>query len=146
MNKVILMGRLTKDPELRYTSNNNTAVCSFSLAVDRRFSKPGEEKQADFFNIVAWRNQAEFCSKYFTKGLKVVVVGSLQNRSWDDNEGKKRYITEVIADEVYFADSRKSEGAPSYRPAGPSGAASAAGAGQPDSGFYPMDEDDELPF
>ena len=148
MNKVILMGRLTKDPELRYTSVNNTAVCSFSLAVDRRFSKPGEEKQADFFNIVAWRKQAEFCSKYFTKGLRVAVVGSLQNRSWDDNEGKKHYITEVIADEAYFADGRRNEGdAPSYRPSGPAGAASVSGGGQPDSGgFYPMDEDDELPF
>jgi single-strand DNA-binding protein len=143
MNKVILMGRLTKDPELRYTSNNNTPVCSFTLAVDRRFSKQGEEKQADFFNIVAWRSQAEFCSKYFNKGLKVVVVGSLQNRSWDDNEGKKHYITEVIADEVYFAESRRSEGggAPAYRPQAPAG-----GDKQPDGGFYPMDEDDELPF
>jgi single-strand DNA-binding protein len=149
MNKVILMGRLTKDPELRYTSNNNTAVCSFTLAVDRRFSKQGEEKQADFFNVVAWRNQAEFCSKYFNKGLKVVVVGSLQNRSWDDNEGKKHYITEVIADEVYFAESRKSEGgAPSYRPSGSSGsgAGTPSAGGPSDGGFYPMDEDDELPF
>ncbi len=148
MNKVILMGRLTKDPELRYTSNNNTAVCSFSIAVDRRFSKQGEERQADFFNIVAWRNQAEFCSKYFNKGLRVVVVGSLQNRTWDDNEGKKHYITEVIADEVYFADSRKgSEGSANSRPSGPStGTASVSGGGQPDSGFYPIEEDDELPF
>lgn len=147
MNKVILMGRLTKDPELRYTSVNNTAVCSFSLAVDRRFSKPGEEKQADFFNIVAWRKQAEFCGKYFTKGLKVVVVGSLQNRSWDDNEGKKHYITEVIADEVYFAESRRNEGgAPSsFRPAGAPGAAASPGE-QPEGGFFPVDEDDQLPF
>ena len=146
MNKVILMGRLTKDPELRYTSNNNTAVCSFAIAVDRRFSKPGEEKKADFFNIVAWRNQAEFCSKYFTKGMKVVIVGSLQNRSWDDNEGKKHYITEVISDECYFAESRKSEGTSYYGPSGTSGAAPQTGGGQPEGGFYPMDEDDELPF
>lgn len=152
MNKVILMGRLTKDPELRYTSANNTALCSFSLAVDRRFTKPGEERQADFFNITAWRSQAEFCSKYFTKGLKVVVVGSLQNRTWDDNEGKKHYATDVVADEVYFAESRKSAegGASSYRPSGASGSAgssSPSGGGQPDGGgFYPMDEDDELPF
>lgn len=144
MNKVILMGRLTKDPELRYTSNNNTAVCSFSLAVDRRFSKPGEERKADFFNIVAWRNQAEFCSKYFTKGLRVVVVGNLQNRSWDDNDGKKHYITEVIADEVYFAESRKSEGGASFRPSGPTGTASSAGDSQ-NSDYYQTD-DDELPF
>lgn len=145
MNKVILMGRLTKDPELRYTSANNTALCSFSIAVDRRFSKPGEEKQADFFNITAWRNQAEFVSKYFTKGMKVVVVGSLQNRTWDDAEGKKHYATDVVGDEFYFAESRKSEGgAPSYRPSG--NAPSTSAGGQSDAGFYPMDEDDELPF
>jgi len=141
MNKVILMGRLTKDPELRYTSNNNTAVCSFSLAVDRRFSKPGEEKKTDFFNIVAWRNQAEFCSKYFTKGQRVVVVGNLQNRSWDDNEGRKHYITEVIAEEVYFADSRRNEGEASFRPSG----SASFGEPQPE-GYFPTDDDDELPF
>lgn len=142
MNKVILMGRLTKDPELRYTSANNTAVCSFTLAVDRKFSKPGEEKQADFIPIVAWRNTAEFCSKYFTKGLKVAVVGSMQTRNWDDNEGKKHYVTEVIADEAYFAESKKGEGMPmtAPRPAG-----GTAPAGQND-GFYPLDEDDDLPF
>lgn len=140
MNKVILMGRLTKDPELRYTNNNNTAVCSFTLAVDRRFAKQGEERQADFFPVVAWRNQAEFCSRYFTKGLKVVVVGSLQTRSWDDTEGKKHYVTEVIAEETYFAESKKAEGAtPSQKPAG------GPGGGQSD-GFFPMNEDDELPF
>ena len=139
MNKVILMGRLTKDPELRYTNNNNTAVCSFTLAVDRRFTKQGEERQADFFPVVAWRNQAEFCSKYFTKGLKIVVVGSLQTRSWDDTEGKKHYVTEVIAEETYFAESKKSEGAPSQKPAGGSG-------GGQNDGFFPMNEDDELPF
>ena len=147
MNKVILMGRLTKDPELRYTSTNNTAVCSFSLAVDRRFVRAGEERQADFFNIVAWRKQAEFCSKYFTKGLKVVVVGNLQNRFWDDNEGKRRYITEVITDEVYFAESRRSESsASSYSPPGSADTGSTSGGGQPEGGFYPLDEDDELPF
>ncbi len=146
MNKVILMGRLTKDPEIRYTATNNTAKCNFSLAVDRRFTKQGEEKQADFFNIVAWEKQAEFCSKYFTKGLKVVVVGRLQNRSWDDNEGKKRYITEVVAEECYFAESRRNEGATSFRPAEPVGAASSSSGGQQDSGFYQMDDDDELPF
>ena len=85
MNKVILMGRLTKDPELRYT-NNNLAVCSFTLAVDKGFAKQGEEKQADFIPIVAWDKQAEFCSKYFTKGRQVAVVGRMQVRTWDDNE------------------------------------------------------------
>jgi len=147
MNKVILMGRLTKDPELRYTSTNNTPVCTFTLAVDRRFVREGEERQTDFFNIVAWRKQAEFCSKYFTKGQKVVVVGSLQNRTWDDSEGRRHYITEVITDEVYFADSRRSDsGVSAFRAPGPGGTGPDYDADQPEGGFYPLDEDDELPF
>jgi len=146
MNKVILMGRLTKDPELRYTASSNIPRCTFSLAVDRRFSKPGEEKQTDFFNIVAWRSTAEFCSKYFTKGQRVVVVGSLQNRSWDDADGRKHYVTEVIADEVYFADSRRTEGGSPYSPAGAQGFVPASAEGTDDDvGFFPADDDD-LPF
>ena len=135
MNKVILMGRLTKDPELKYTASN-VPKCSFTLAVDRRFSKPGEEKQCDFFNVVSWQKQAEFCGKYFAKGLKIVIVGRLENRSWDDNEGKKHYITEVIAEEAEFAESKK---AVSDRPLSQSN----------DGGFNPtadVDADDELPF
>lgn len=133
MNKVILMGRLTKDPELKYLANG-TAKCSFALAVDRRFNKPGEEKKSDFFNIVAWKNQAEFCSKYFAKGQKVVVVGSLQNRSWDGTDGKKQHLTEVVTDECYFAESKKAD-----RPLSQS----------TDYSFAPsadVDSDDELPF
>jgi single-strand DNA-binding protein len=146
MNKVILMGRLTKDPELRYTASSNIPKCTFTIAVDRRFARQGEEKQADFFNIVAWRNQAEFCSKYFAKGLRVLVVGSLQNRSWDDNEGKKRYVTEVVVDEVYFADSRRGEGGPAYSQPGASGFVPASAAGpDEDVGFFQTDDDD-LPF
>ncbi len=103
LNKVILMGRLTKDPEMRSTTSGIN-VASFSIAVDRNFSK---EKQTDFFNIVAWRSTADFVSKYFRKGQLVAVSGSLQNRSWDDAEGKKRYITEVIAEEVHFAESKR---------------------------------------
>lgn len=109
MNKVILMGRLTKEPELRYVTTNNTPVCTFTLAVDKKFKKQGEERQADFIPIVTWRNQAEFCSKYFVKGMRVAVVGSLQTRSYDDNEGVKRYITEVVADEAHFADGKKGQ-------------------------------------
>lgn len=106
MNKVILMGRLTRDPEVRYTQTSNTLVASFSLAVNRRFVRQGEERQADFFNIVAWGKQGEFCSKYFKKGQQVGVVGRLQTRSWDDDKGR-HYITEVVAEEVYFADSKR---------------------------------------
>ncbi len=140
MNKVVLMGRLTKDPELRYTSGNNTAVCSFTLAVNKRFSKQGEEKQADFFNIVAWEKNAEFCGKWFEKGRQVSVIGRLQNRTWDDNEGKKHYITEIVAEECYFADSKKSEGGNNYQKPSAGG-----NEGQSD-GFYPLDGEDELPF
>jgi single-strand DNA-binding protein len=137
MNKVILMGRLTRDPEVRYT-NSNMAVCRFTLAVDRGYVKPGEERQADFIPIVTFDKQAEFCSKYFTKGLQVAIVGRIQVSSWDDNEGKKRYTTEVIASETFFADSKRSDG--SAKPQGQQQTT------QPSDGFYPLEEDDELPF
>ena len=107
MNKDIVMGRLTRDPEVRYTQTNNTLVCNYSLAVNRRFARQGEERQADFFNIVAWGKTGEFCSKYFKKGQQVGVIGRLQTRSWDDDNGQKHYATEVVAEEVYFADSRR---------------------------------------
>lgn len=110
MNKVILMGRLTRDPEVRYTQTSNTLVASFSLAVNRRFVKQGEERQADFINIVAWGKQGEFCSKYFKKGQQVGVIGRIQTRNWDDDKGQKHYVTEVIAEETYFADSKRAEG------------------------------------
>ena len=107
MNKVILMGRLTRDPEVRYTQTNNTLVASFSLAVNRRFVRQGEERQADFINIVAWSKLGEFCSKYFKKGQQVGIIGRIQTRTWDDDNGVKHYVTEGIAEEAYFADSKK---------------------------------------
>ena len=106
MNKVVLLGRLTRDPEVRYTQNNNTMVCSFSLAVNRRFKQEGQP-DADFINIVAWNKTAEFVAKYFTKGQQVAVVGRIQTRSYDDKDGRKVYVTEVVAEEVHFADSKK---------------------------------------
>ena len=106
MNKVILMGRLTRDVEVRYTNNNNTLVASFSLAVNRRFAKEGQPN-ADFINIVAWDKTGEFVSKYFKKGQQVGVIGRIQTRAYDDKDGKRVYVTEVVAEEVYFADSRK---------------------------------------
>ena len=107
MNKVILMGRLTRDPEVRYTQSNNTLVASFSLAVNRRFVRQGEERQADFINIVAWSKLGEFCSKYFKKGQQVGIIGRIQTRTWDDEQGQKHYVTEVVAEEAYFADSKR---------------------------------------
>ena len=106
MNKAILLGRLTKDPELRYTTTNNTAVCSFTLAVDRRFSK---DKEVDFIDCQAWQKTAEFISKYFAKGQQVAVEGRIQVRSWDDNEGKKRYATEVVVEQAYFAGAKQGQ-------------------------------------
>lgn len=107
MNKVILMGRLTRDPEVRYTQTSNTLVASFSLAVNRRFVRQGEERQADFINIVAWGKQGEFCSKYFKKGQQVGIIGRIQTRTWDDDKGQRHYMTEVVAEEAYFADSKR---------------------------------------
>ncbi|OPZ88677.1 MAG: Single-stranded DNA-binding protein ssb [Firmicutes bacterium ADurb.Bin419] len=107
MNKVMLIGRLTQDPEVRHTTTNKT-LCQFRLAVNRRYSKQGDEQQTDFFPIVAWEKTSEFCSNYFRKGQQVAVLGRLHNRTWDDAEGKKHYITEIIAEEVSFADSKKS--------------------------------------
>ena len=107
MNKVVLMGRLTRDPEVRYTQTNNTLVASFSLAVNRRFVRQGEERQADFINIVAWQKTGEFCSKYFKKGQQVGVIGRIQTRTWDDDQGTKHYVTEVVAEEVDFADGKR---------------------------------------
>lgn len=145
MNKVILMGRLTKDPELRYTSGNNTAVASFTIAVNRRFSQEGQPS-ADFINIVAWSKTAEFCSKYFTKGQQVAVIGRIQNRTWDDNEGKRHYITEVVAEETYFADSKRGGDNAGGNFGGQTPKTYSDTPAASGDGFYPMDEDDELPF
>lgn len=106
LNKIILMGRLTRDPELRRTQGG-TAVTSFSIAVDRDFKSQNGEKETDFIDIVVWRSTAEFVSKYFTKGRMAVVEGRLQIRDWTDRDGGKRRTAEVVADNVYFGDSRR---------------------------------------
>lgn len=119
MNKAILMGRLTADPEMRQTPNGIT-VARFSIAVQRRFAKEGQQ-QADFINCVAWRQQAEFLCRYFRKGNMVAVVGSIQTSSWDGSDGKKRYSTEVVVDEINFTGERTSGGQnqqPSYNMGG----------------------------
>ena len=142
LNRIILMGRLTHDPELRRTQSD-TPVCSFSLAVDRDYKRDGE-KETDFIDIVAWRSTADFVSKYFTKGRMAVVEGRLQIRDWTDREGGKRRSAEVIADNVYFGDSKpKDSGSdvPAYD--GEPGAEF----GAPPSGFTPdFGDDGEMPF
>ena len=125
LNKVILMGRLTRDPELKSTPQG-VSTCSFSIAVDRNFVRQGEERKADFINCVAWRQTAEFIPRYFKKGNMVALEGSIQTRSWDD-DGKNRYATEVIVSQVYFAESKKDGTSP--MPEVPS-----------------MGQDDDLPF
>ncbi len=141
MNKVILMGRLTRDPEVRYTQTNNTLVSSFSLAVNRRFARQGEERQADFINVVAWSKLGEFCSKYFKKGQQVGVIGRIQVRNWDDEQGQKHYVTEVVAEEAYFADSKREAGADatSFENTFGSNVASS-------SPEFEVTSDDDLPF
>ena len=131
MNKVVLMGRITKDPDIKYTQSTNTQVASFSLAVNRRFAKQGEERQADFINIVAWSKTAEFVSKYFKKGQQVGVIGRIQTRNYEDDKGVKHYITEVVAEEAYFADTKK-DNTENENP-------------QQDD-LAPIQDDDELPF
>ena len=117
-NKVILLGRITQDLQLR-TTPQGTSVLTFSIAVDRRFQTKGEEKKADFFNCVAWRQEAEFISRYWTKGRPILVEGELQNRSYVDKNGVTRYVTEIIVDRACFTgDSRQGNGGGSYRDAG----------------------------
>jgi single-strand DNA-binding protein len=134
LNKSILMGRLTKDPETRYTQSN-TAVCSFTVAVDRAYVKQGEERKTDFISCQAWGKTAEFISEHFGKGSMIAIEGRIQTRSWDDSEGKKRYVTEVVAERVHFTGEKK-------------GGASRGDAyeGSPDEGFYPLESEGELPF
>lgn len=108
LNKIFIMGRLTRDPELRRTQGGN-AVTSFALAVDRDFKSADGTKETDFIDVVAWRNTAEFAAKYFTKGRMAVVEGRLQMRDWTDKEGNKRRSAEVVADNIYFGDSKRED-------------------------------------
>lgn len=149
LNKVILMGRLTRDPELR-TTPQGVSVCTFSVAVDRGYVRQGEERQADFINVVAWRSTAEFVSKYFIKGQMIAVVGRLQTRNYDDKDGKKVYVTEVVADEISFADSKRDNGQASapatYTTAAPAQAVPQQIQPPVSDGFQVVPDEDDLPF
>jgi single-strand DNA-binding protein len=103
------LGRLTADPELRYTTGNNIPVCRFRLAVERPYQRQGEERQADFFRITAWRSTAEFASRYFKKGMRVLIEGYLRNNDYEDSQGARHYTVEVQAERVYFADGKHTE-------------------------------------
>ena len=150
LNKIFIMGRLTRDPELRRTQSG-TAVTSFSLAVDRDFKSQSGEKETDFIDVVAWRSTAEFVAKYFTKGRMAIVEGRLQIRPWTDKDGNNRRSAEVVADNIYFGDSKRDSAgdmggysAPAYTaPAG--GYSAPVGGGS--SGFAEIDEEDgDLPL
>ena len=149
LNKVVLAGRITADPELKQTASG-VSVLSFTLAVNRRFSRNEQgEQQTDFINMVAWRQTAEFISKYFRKGSAICVTGSIQTRKWQDNQGQNRYATEVVVDEAMFVDSRNESGnaqGNSYMPdaynATPAYSSNAGAA----PNFEELNTDDDLPF
>ena len=146
LNHIVIMGRLTRDPELRRTGTG-VAVASFSLAVDRDFSpRDGGERETDFIDCVAWRQTGEFVSKYFTKGRMAVVSGRLQIRNWTDKDGNKRRTAEVVADNVYFGDSKRDGDSGSYSAPAPSYGSYTAPA--PAASDFAMLEDDDaqLPF
>lgn len=135
MNKFQFLGRLTRDPESRVLPNSNTPVTTFSLAVNRRFTDANGERKTDFFNLTAFGKLADFCAKYYRKGQQVLVEGRIQNRSWEDQDGQKRYATDFIIENAYFADSRRdqdtSDGVPSS---------------SMDGEFITVDDTDDLPF
>ena len=148
LNKVILGGRVVADPELKQTPSG-VSVVRIRIAVNRRFSSRNAEQtepQADFFDIVAWRQTAEFVAKYFRKGSSICVVGSIQTRTWQDQQGQKRYATEIVADEVNFVDSRNENGgAQSYTPDAYSAPAYSSNPGSAPN-FEDHNTDDDLPF
>lgn len=151
LNCAIIMGRLTADPELR-TTTNGTSVTSFTVAVDRAYQKSGEERQTDFINVVAWRQTAEFVTRYFHKGSMIAVQGSIQTRNYEDKNGQKRTAVDVVADNVSFCGSKAESGTGNFAPAA-SVAPQAAPAVQPSSfstagadDFSSTDMEDELPF
>ena len=157
MNKVILMGRLTKDPEVKNTPSG-VAVCSFTVACDRRFKSQNGERMTDFISCVAWRQQATLLGNYFHRGSRIAVIGSLQSRSYDDQNGQKRYVTEVVVDEIEFIDTKADSQGSSQAPAQNNASTASVVAQTPpppppaqqiDPGFEAsMDSDDssQLPF
>lgn len=136
LNKVVLCGRLTATPELKQTTSG-VSVCSFTLAVNRKFAKEGDQK-ADFISVIAWRQTAEFITKYFDKGNSICITGSIQTRSWKDSKGENRYATDIVADEAMFVDSKSDAGnhdAPTFASQAPTAPK-----------FEDLKTDDDLPF
>ena len=148
MNRFQFLGRLTKDPETKYSPNTNTQVTTFSIAVNRRFADSNGERQTDFFNLTSFGKLAEFCSKYFRKGQQVLVEGRIQNRTWQDQAGNKRYATDYIIENAYFADSKRDSG--SYNNNSPVMPTDNTNNSDPttskDGEFITVDDSEELPF
>ncbi len=148
LNKVVLGGRLTADPELKQTQSG-VSVTSFSIAINRRFSRNSEQgEQTDFINLVAWRQTAEFITKYFRKGSAICVTGSIQTRSWQDQQGQKRYATEVVVDEAMFVDSRNesNNAQNTYVPDAYNATPSYSSPQSTAPNFEELNTDDDLPF
>ncbi len=149
INKAILMGRLTRDPELRHTGSG-TPVCSFSIAIDNGY---GDNRSTDFINCVAWNKTAEFVEKYFTKGRMIIVIGRIQTRTWEGQDGRKNYATEVVASEVSFGETKKSADEYGRTQQSNSGFGGSAADSLPDmpaddggDDFVALDTNDDLPF
>ena len=140
MNKFQFMGRLTRDPETRVIPNSNTQVTTFSIAVNRRFADQNGERKTDFFNLTAFGKLAEFCSKYYRKGQQVLVEGRIQNRTYDDQNGQKRYATDFIIENAYFADSRRDNDSSMNMDNNASLSSTI------DGEFITIDDTDDLPF
>ena len=140
MNKFQFMGRLTRDPETRVIPNSNTQVTTFSIAGNRRFADQNGERKTDFFNLTAFGKLAEFCSKYYRKGQQVLVEGRIQNRTWDDQNGQKRYATDFIIENAYFADSRRDNDSSMNMDNNASLSSTI------DGEFITIDDTDDLPF
>lgn len=149
LNKVVLAGRLTADPELKQTQSG-VSVISFSIAINRRFARNSEQgEQTDFINLVAWRQTAEFIAKYFRKGSAICVTGSIQTRSWQDQQGQRRYATEVVVDEAMFVDSRSESNnaqGGSYVPDAYNATPSYSSTPSTAPNFEELNTDDDLPF
>ena len=146
-NKVIMIGRLVADPEMR-TTPQGTNVASFRIAVDRPFSK-GAEKKSDFFTVTAWRQQGEFVCRYFSKGRLIGVEGSIQNREYTDKDGNRRFVTDIVADRVFFTESKSSAASASPAPMQPPATDESAGGltySSGNSGDFSLVDDDDLPF
>lgn len=143
MNKVVLIGRLTRDPELRFTAGSGSAVTTFTLAVDRNFKNKDGQREADFIPIVVWNKLAEVIANNVTKGRLVAVSGRIQTRTYEGNDGQKRYVTEVVADDFQFLD-KKDGNAPSAPR--PTSTGAPAGGNLPDEDFFPADGEEDIPF